>query len=134
MGNEPMQRMTGSEVQCAREALGLERVDLARLIGNDAATVRDWERGKTFVPFRVREEIGELEALTGRTVEQLVADLREMSQSQAMVYREDEQARADDVARLGRRWWRVVATRAAAQVPGTRIGTRAELDAMNHEP
>jgi ribosome-binding protein aMBF1 (putative translation factor) len=128
-----MQRMTGSEVQCAREALGLERVDLARLLGNDAATVRDWERGKTFVPFKVQEQIGELDAITGRAVEQLVADLREMPQAYAVVYREDEQPQTGDVARLGRRWWRVVAARAAARVPGTRIGTRVELDAMGHE-
>ena len=125
--------MTGSEVQCAREALGLERVDLARLLGNGPMWVRDWERGKSLVPFRVREQIGELDAQTDQAVEDLVAGLRRMPQPRALVYREDEQPVDGDVARFGRKWWRVVVTRAVAQVPVTRVGTQAEFDAMDHE-
>lgn len=127
------QRMTGSEVQCAREVLGLERVDLARLLGNDPATVRDWERGKSLVPYRVHEQIGELEALTAQAVERLVAQLRQMQHPRAVVYREADESESKDVARLGRGWWRAVAARAASQVPGTIIGTRPEFDAMSHE-
>ncbi|WP_146197622.1 hypothetical protein [Promicromonospora sp. AC04] len=126
-------RMTGSEVQCAREGLRQERADLARLLGNDADTVRDWERGKTFVPYRVADQIGELEALTERAVVQLVAELRAMPQPRAVVYRENEMPPRGDIARLGGRWWRRIARRAAAEVPGTRIGTRAEFDAMDRE-
>ena len=132
MRDRPPQRMTGSEVWCAREALGLERSDLGRLFGNRTEIVRDWERNKLHVPFRVREQIDELEAITAKEVEWLIADLRQMPQPVAVVYAEKE-PHPPVVARFGVRWWRGVAARAAAQVPGTRIGTAAEIDAIGHE-
>jgi hypothetical protein len=132
VGDEPMERMTGSEVWCAREVLGLERSDLGRLLGHSAEIVRDWERGKIRVPFRLREQLDELETFTTGAVEHLAAGLRQMPQPRALVYTEKEPQPAE-VARFGVRWWRGVAARAAAQVPGTRIGTSAELSAMSHE-
>lgn len=132
MSDGPVQRMTGSEVWCAREALGLERSDLGRLLGNRTEIVRDWERGKLKVPFGVREQIDRLEAVTDEAVERLVVDLRQMPRPLAIVYAEKEPL-PPGVARFGVRWWRSVAARAAAQVPGTRIGTAAEIDGIHHE-
>ncbi|MFC8796981.1 multiprotein-bridging factor 1 family protein [Promicromonospora sp. NPDC057138] len=130
-------RMTGSEVWCARDELGLDRADLARLLGNDTATIRDWERGKTFTPVRLAAQIEEVEALLKRAtesaVERLVAELRAMPQPRVVVYAENERPQDGDVARFGVRWWRHVANRGKAQVPGTRIGTLAEFDSMDHE-
>lgn len=130
--------MTGSEVLCAREDdLGLAQADLARLLGNNAATIRDWERGKTFTPLGLAAEIAEVEALleeaTEDAVERLVAELRAMPRPRVVVYAESERPSTGDVARFGVRWWRRVANRVKDRVPGTRIGTRAEFDAMDHE-
>lgn len=133
-----MERMTGSEVLCAREEdLGLSQADLARLLGNNPATIRDWERGKTLAPLRLAAQIAEIEVIledaTGRAVNRLVAELRAMPQPRVVVYAEGERPQAGDVARFGVRWWRRVANKAKAQVPGTRIGTRADFDVMNHK-
>ncbi|GAA2234268.1 hypothetical protein GCM10010413_36910 [Promicromonospora sukumoe] len=132
MSDGQLRRMTGSEVWCAREALGLERSDLGRLLGNRAEIVRDWERGKLNVPFRVREQMDELEAITAKEVERLTADLRQMPQPVVVVY-SDKEPQPPAVARFGVRWWRTVAARAAGNVPGTRIGTTSEIDSIGHE-
>lgn len=133
-----MERMTGSEVLCAREEdLGLTQADLARLLGNNPGTIRDWERGKTLTPLRLAAQIAEIKVAlgeaTGRAVERLVVELRTMPQPRVVVYAEGERPQTGDAARFGVRWWRRVANRAKTQVPGTRIGTRAEFDAMNNQ-
>ena len=132
-----VERMTGAEVLCARESLGLTQSDLARLLGNNADTIRDWERGKTFAPVRLAAQIAEIEALLEEVAEQavtdLVAELRAMPQPRALVYGEGERPQQGAVARFGVRWWRGVASKARAQVPGTRIGTQADFDAIDSE-
>ncbi|WP_419703068.1 helix-turn-helix domain-containing protein [Promicromonospora sp. NFX87] len=131
------ERMTGAEVLCERESLGLTQSDLARLLGNNADTIRDWERGKTFTPVRLAAQIAEVEALleeaTERAVAELVAELRAMPRPRAVVYGEGERPQQGDVERFGVRWWRGVASKAKAQVPGTRIGTQADFDAIDSE-
>ncbi|MFI8528553.1 multiprotein-bridging factor 1 family protein [Promicromonospora sukumoe] len=130
-------RMTGGELLCAREGLGLTQADLARLLGNKAATIRDWERGKTFTPLGLAAQIAEVEerldGATARAVEALVAELRAMPRPRVIVYAEDERPERGDAAQFGVRWWRSVASQAKRRVPGTRIGTRVDFDAMDHE-
>jgi transcriptional regulator with XRE-family HTH domain len=131
------ERMTSAEVLCARESLGLTQSDLARLLGNNADTIRDWERGKTFTPVPLAAQIAEVEALleeaTEHAVTVLVAELRAMPRPRAVVYGEGARPQQGDVARFGVRWWRGVASKAKAQVPGTRIGTQADFDAIDSE-
>jgi hypothetical protein len=55
-----------------------------------------------------------------------------MDRPRVLVYAENERP-TGDAARFGLRWWRHVAKKAKDQVPGTRIGTRAEFAAMDNE-
>lgn len=129
-----MERMTGSELWAERERLGLMREDLARLLSVREATVRRWEIGKDSIPVAVREELDALTAVTDDAVERLAAELRAATPPRAVVYRQEHgplpAARAD-VERFGVGWWRAVAARAAARVPGARIGTQAEFDVLD---
>ncbi|GAB4086349.1 hypothetical protein GCM10028784_29790 [Myceligenerans cantabricum] len=132
-----MERMTGSELWAERERLGLLREDLARLLSVREATVRRWEVGKDPIPVAVREELAAIAAVTDETVEQLIAELRTERAPRIVVYRQEHEPLPEkraNVERFGVSWWRAVAARAAARVPGTRIGTRAEFDALGGTP
>lgn len=128
-------RMTGSELRVAREFLGLDRADLARIVEVREDTVRRWEIGKDPVTFRVRDAVVALEELTASAVKELVATLRTEGDPRAVVFREQEGLAAEypEFARLGVRWWRHVVARAIAEVPGARVGTREELDTIDAE-
>lgn len=39
--------MTGADLRCAREELGLSQAELARLFGVDVMTISRWERGES---------------------------------------------------------------------------------------
>lgn len=127
------QRMTGSELTIARSRLGLTRADLARVLSAGENTVRRWEIGKDPVSFRARDVVSAIEKATEEAVDELVTTLKELSRPQVVVYREHDGAGDEPpgLAAYGPGWWRAVAGLAAAQVPGTRVGTREELDAIN---
>lgn len=126
--------MTGSELWAERERLGLAREDLARLLSVRGDTVRRWEIGKDLIPFAVRGEVRAIAAVTDDAVERLVAELCAMTTPRAVVYRHGHgplPAARSDVERFGVSWWRAVAARATLQVPGARIGTQAEFEAID---
>ena len=125
-------RMTAGELQTVREYLGLTTEALAGVLAVRHDTVRRWESGKELIPVRVREEIEAIEADTARAVGELVAALND-SPDPVVVYRTDADLHAarPDMAHLTARWWRHVVARAAHEVPGLVIGTRADLEALD---
>ncbi|GAA1874249.1 hypothetical protein [Myceligenerans crystallogenes] len=127
------QRMTGSELQLARLYLGMSRPDLARVLSCREDTVRRWEIGKDPVSFRVRDTLTAAENAADEAVEKLVAALQGMSAPRVVLDEEHERQRRDwpGHAVYGPGWWRAVVGRAARQVPGTRIGTKAEFQRID---
>ena len=125
------ERMTGGELWTVRTGLGLPRSALGRRLGVREDTVKAWEIGKERIPVRVRGEVEALEAYTAGAVGDLVDALNAARDVAVEVYRSDADMPADraDVRQLGASWWRMVVFRAALEVPGVEIGTRAELDA-----
>ncbi len=126
-------RMTGGEMQTVREYLGLTTEQLAGRLDVRHDTVRRWESGRDPIPLRVSQEIEDLEEHTAHAVDQLVAALHDARDPAVEVYRRVEDMPSDrpDLIALGPRWWRHVVARAAGQVPGVAIGTRAELAALD---
>lgn len=124
-------RMTGGELQTVREYLGLTTQALAGILDVRHDTVRRWESGRDPIPRRVREEVERVEADTAAAVGELVDALHDARDPAVVVYRTDADMHADrpDTAHLTARWWRHVVARAAHEVPGVVIGTRAELEA-----
>ena len=139
---DPDDAMTGGELQTIREYLGLTGEDLARLVEVAPRTVRAWEAGTVPIPTArregrvpVREAVERLEAFTAAAVDDVVTAARAAhaagTQPAVVVYRTDDELHAarPDTEHLPARWWRHVVARAAEQVHGVAIGTRAELEA-----
>ena len=124
-----MDRMTGGELQTVREYLGLTLDALAGILGVRPDTVRRWESGREAVPYRVGDEVAVIENATAAAVDELVRALHDARDPAVVVYRTDAELHAarPDTAHLTARWWRHVVARAAEDVPGVIIGTRAEL-------
>jgi transcriptional regulator with XRE-family HTH domain len=123
-------RMTGGELQTVREYLGLTTEHLAAMLDVRHDTARRWESGRDPIPYRVREEVEQIEEHTARAVDDLVAALQDARDPAVVVYRTDADMHAarPDTTHLPARWWRHVVARAAEQVPGVEIGTRTELE------
>ncbi|UYG15745.1 DUF1870 family protein [Brachybacterium huguangmaarense] len=123
-------RMTGGELMTIRDWLGLTGDVLASILGVDPRTVRAWESGKYRIPDGVREDIERIEADTATAVGELVDALNIARDPAVVVYRTDAELHdaRPDTRHLTARWWRHVVARAAQEVPGIEIGTRAELD------
>lgn len=128
-------RMTGGELLTVRDWLGLTGDALAAILDVDPRTVRSWEAGRYPIPDGVREDVEALEGHTARAVGDLVDALHEARDPAVIVYRTNAElwAARPDTRHLTARWWRHVVARAAQEVPGVAIGTRAELtdDANN---
>lgn len=122
-------RMTGGELQAVREWLGLTGDALAGVLGVNPRTVRAWEAARDRIPVRVRDEVEMLESATAAAVAELVDGLRAARSPVVTVYRADADLHAarPSTGHLTARWWRHVVARAAAEVPGTVIGTTEEL-------
>lgn len=120
---EAENRMSGGELQTAREYLGLTLDAFAAIIGVRQDTLRKWEAGKDPVPYRLWEEVEQIEAYTADVVGKVVAGLHDMRDPEVGVYRTDEEFRAaqPNAARFTARWWRHVVARAVTEVPGTVI-------------
>lgn len=118
------ERMIGVELQARREFLGLTIEALAGLLDVNPRTIRSWEAGRDPIPRRVPGEIAVIEAITTAAVGDLIAALADADQPAVTVWRSDAAWRSSDHVESGRfpaRWWRHVAARARAGVPGTII-------------
>lgn len=130
-----MTRMTGGELWVARDGVGLDRADLARILDVTPAAIAGWEQSKSRVSQRVAETIRGIEAATDDAVVRLVAELRAMPDPQVLIYWKSDAVppgRAE-AARLGFRWWRQVVYRARQQVPETRIGSPEQIAEVRNE-
>lgn len=118
-------RMDPAELQSIREYLGLSASHLAGILGVRNDTLRRWESGREPIPFRVREELEQIEAMTSRCVHEVVVALRDARDVTVAVYRSDKDMHAarPDMAHLPARWWRHVVMRACEQVEGVEIIT-----------
>jgi transcriptional regulator with XRE-family HTH domain len=130
MTTDDTPRMTGGEMQTVREYLGLTTESLAGILGVRHDTVRRWESGRDPIPYRVREEVEQIEAYTAHAVDDLVRALSDARDPAVVVYRTDADMHAarTGVDHLPARWWRHVVARAAHEIPGVAIGTRGELE------
>lgn len=115
--------MTPAELLAVTEALGLTQEAAARYLGVSGRTVRHWVEGRYAVPAGVADELEDLERATEVAVEQVVTALQDERDPGIAVYRTDEDmwAARPESGRLPARWWRVVAYRAACEVPGTAL-------------
>jgi len=106
-GNQPM---TDAEFRMVREALGLSGEWLASWLGVTLRTLRRWEAGHSPVPDGIRVEMETLEATAVEQTEYLLQQLRDSADAVLTLPRET------DTWSPG--WWRMVAYRVAAEVPG----------------
>jgi len=115
-------RMSGIEFRARREALGLERTDVATVFGNLPDTIKFWERGRTNVPYCVRHEMAMIEADTAEHVAELasLADQAENDGGHGSSWWVSVIERAQPAIRAyGLRWWRTCCVRAwgAREIP-----------------
>lgn len=115
--------MTGAELLTVSEGLGLNRRDLASVLGVAERTVSRWLDEQVPIPDGVRLQVEGIEAMTAENVGRVVAALQDARDVGVYVYRrsEDMWAERPDLAPYPARWWRVVAYRAACEVPGVEI-------------
>lgn len=115
--------MTGAELLTVSEGLGLNRRDLAGVLGVAERTVSRWLDEQVPIPDGVRVQVEGIEALTAENVCRVVDALRDASDVGIYVHRTSEQMWAErpDMRPYPARWWRVVAYRASCEVPGVEI-------------
>ncbi|PFG21254.1 DUF1870 family protein [Serinibacter salmoneus] len=124
-----MDRMDGGELQMVREFLGLTGDGLAGMLRNRLGepvkprTLRAWEAGRDSVPDAIREQVEQIEVMTGAAVGEVVAALSDARDPAVVVYRTDDDMHAarPDLAHLPARWWRHVVARACQEVPGVEV-------------
>ena len=128
MGDE-VDVMTAAEIRVVTEFLGLSQRDLAAVLGVGERWVRKWFRGERAVPDGARREIEAIEAATGRAVGELVSALRDASDVGVVVYRRDDEmwAARPEWEPYPASWWRMVAARAAQEVPGVEFAYPEDL-------
>ena len=128
----PRTRMSGAELQTAREYLGLTIESLAGMLNVIPRTVRAWESGADPIPYRVPDEVAVIENYSAHAVDELVAALRADPDPFIVTYRRDGDMHTarPDTAHLPARWWRHIVARAVHEVPGVRIvGDTADVHA-----
>lgn len=115
--------MTPAELRVVTEWLGLRQRDVAAILGAHERTVRAWLAGKYPIPDGVREQIEAIEAETALSVGEVVDALKDARDPTIVIYRTDEEMWADDadLRPYPAGWWRMVAARAAHEVPGVSI-------------
>ena len=118
-------RMDPGELQAVREYLGLTGEALAAILSVNPVTLRRWESGRDPIPYRVREEVEQIEETTARAVDEIVTALEDARDVAVTVYRTDADMHAarPDLAHLPARWWRHVVMRACERVDGVEIVT-----------
>lgn len=119
----------GGWLQSTREYLGMTGDDMADYLGVDPRTVRAWEAGRSSAPDGVFVEVSTLIDHTDHAVADLAEDLASIPA--VRVWRDTADFHRHDPIRrtwgLPARWWRHVAVRAVAQVPGAVIVSRPAL-------
>ena len=111
----PSSRMSGVEVRARREALGLERSHLGSIFGVQQETVKDWERGRLPVPYRVRMQMVAVERETIETIEDLTSlvDQADKDEGHEDSWWTPVIDRAQPAVRAyGIRWWRTCCVKA----------------------
>lgn len=103
-GSQPM---SPAEFRMVREYLGLTGETLAEHLGVTLRSVRRWEHGHRPVSDGIRQQMEHLEETAARHVGELVDRLGEAS---------DLVLSIPSAADSG--WWRMIAARVAAEVPG----------------
>lgn len=131
---EQLPSMTAAELRSVTEYLGVSQADIAEILGVDMRSVRRWFQGPmdgrtNSIPAGAESELVRLVAETDAEVESLVKHLRAEANPVVVVFRGDSEMISlaeGPIARHPARWWRHVAARAAAEVPGTRIAYMQE--------
>lgn len=114
--------MTAAELRCLRESLGLTIRALAKAVNHTERNISRWENAEQPISRRSAEALVDLVAYTDETLAAVVAT--HASGSTIITYRSDEefQERFDTGGRaLSASWHRMVAWRAAQQIPGAVI-------------
>ncbi len=121
--------MTRAELRVVREFLGLSQCALGAVLSVSDRTVRHWEEGKYAIPERVRGEIEDLEAMTGRFIGRAVERLNTMADPAVVTYATDaEYWAAHPQVTLPASWHRAVIARTALEVPGLVIVYAADVE------
>jgi DNA-binding XRE family transcriptional regulator len=115
-----MKRMSPLELTARREYLGLSQDALARLLDVRRDTIGKWESGTQETPYRIREEIEQLEGETTSAVTELILSARASQIATLPLYRHDAELHAahPEHGHVTARWWRMVAVRVVREVPG----------------
>lgn len=122
--------MPAGEFRSVIDYLGLTQDDTAALLDVSTRTVRHWIAGRYPVPDGVRDAIERGETWTAQAVDELVDTLKDVRDPAVLVYRSDEAmwAARPELRPWPAKWWRHVAMRASAKVPGVAIMFDGELE------
>lgn len=120
---DAMERLAPAELRSRREYLGLTTEWLASLLDVRHDTVRRWESGHDAIPYRIGDELTEIEAMTSREVDALTASITEHSITSVTVPVTDAQLHEarPDLDRYPARWYRHVAVRSIATLEDVTI-------------
>ena len=122
--------MPAGEFRSVIDYLGLTQDDTAALLDVSTRTVRHWIAGRYPVPDGVRDAIERGETRTAQAVDELVDTLKDARDPAVLVYRSDEAmwAARPELRPWPAKWWRHVAMRASAKVPGVAITFDGEME------
>lgn len=109
-----MERIDGALILIRREALGLTRDDLARMLNVRPDTLRHWEIGKDPAPYRVPAELDQIEADAAALSDGIAARLEPGATVTVWASVEGMRAEAPDYAQWGPRGWRAIVGKALA--------------------
>lgn len=123
MGADVSTRVSPAELRVWLDWLGMDALEASRVLGVRHDTVRRWLSGRVQVPVRVGDELQEVENATAVAVAEVVSALQDARDPAVSVYRSDGAlwAARPDLEPYPARWWRMVAARATAEVPGVAI-------------
>ena len=117
-------RVSGPLVLIRREALGLTRDDLARMLDVRPDTLRHWEIGRDPAPYRLAGELGQVEADAAALAADLVARIAPGGEVVVWASVEGMRSDAPDLAKWGTRGWRAIVGKAIATRPDIRVVSR----------
>ena len=98
-----MNRISGWELRARREHLGITSETLAGLLGVRHDTLRRWEHGRDPAPYRIGQEVGEIEDTTNEWVSTVERELRDPAAGDWLPGGAEAV-----IAKYGGRWWRHV--------------------------
>lgn len=114
--------MSGAELRCLREYLGLTTRWLAQHLGVAERSVHRWEAGMQCVPEGVADEVQRLSALTYEARSELADKMFDLPEFCVITYRSDGDYRAHEPeSDWPASWHRALCARLADEVTGLRI-------------